>query len=163
MMWRRLRFQREIERVPLLSELSLYERSLLAKQCTRVTFEAGSKIMQQGDVADKFYILLRGGAVALRRNADADENVDVDAAGARFAPHRVLRSYGPGAHFGELALLTGGPRRETIISRERTVALVMDKNALAAMRSAVPTLEDHIVRGMRHYDHIEQFTSMAMA
>ena len=75
----------------------------------------------------------------------------------------MLRSYGPGAHFGELALLTGGPRRETIIARERTVALVMDKNALAAMRSAVPTLEDHIVRGMRHYDHIEQFTSMAMA
>ena len=165
MMWRRLRFQREIERVPLLSELSLYERSLLAKQCTRVTFEAGSKIMQQGDVADKFYILLRGGAVALRRDADADADVDVDvdSAEARFAPHRVLRSYGPGAHFGELALLTGGPRRETIIARERTVALVMDKNALAAMRSAVPTLEDHIVRGMRHYDHIEQFTSMAMA
>ena len=157
MMWRRLRFQRELERVPLLSELSLYERSLLAKQCTRVTFEAGSKIMQQGDVAEKFFILLRGGAVALRRDAEDD------AAGARFAPHRVLRSYGPGAHFGELALLTGGPRRETIIARERTVALVMDKNALAAMRSAVPTLEDHIVRGMRHYDHIEQFTSMAMA
>ena len=157
MMWRRLRFQRELERVPLLSELSLYERSLLAKQCTRVTFEAGSKIMQQGDVAEKFFILLRGGAVALRRDAEDD------AAEARFAPHRVLRSYGPGAHFGELALLTGGPRRETIIARERTVALVMDKNALAAMRSAVPTLEDHIVRGMRHYDHIEQFTSMAMA
>ena len=72
MMWRRLRFQRELERVPLLSELSLYERSLLAKQCTRVTFEAGSKIMQQGDVAEKFFILLRGGAVALRRDAEDD-------------------------------------------------------------------------------------------
>ena len=156
MMWRRLRFQRELERVPLLSELSLYERSLLAKQCTRVTFEAGSKIMQQGDVAEKFFILLRGGAVALRRDAEDD------AAEARRAASRVAK-HGPGAHFGELALLTGGPRRETIIARERTVALVMDKNALAAMRSAVPTLEDHIVRGMRHYDHIEQFTSMAMA
>ena len=158
MMWRRLRFQRELERVPLLSELSLYERSLLAKQCTRVTFEAGSKIMQQGDVAEKFFILLRGGAVALRRDAEDDAAEARHRARIACCEVTVL-----GAHFGELALLTGGPRRETIIARERTVALVMDKNALAAMRSAVPTLEDHIVRGMRHYDHIEQFTSMAMA
>lgn len=39
----------------------------------------------------------------------------------------------------------------------------MDKNTLMELRTTVPTLEDHIVRGMRHYDHIEQFTSMAMA
>ena len=32
MMWRRLRFQKELETVPLLATLSLYERSLLAKQ-----------------------------------------------------------------------------------------------------------------------------------
>ena len=42
-------------------------------------------------------------------------------------------------------------------------ALVLDKNALVELRSTVPSLEDHIVRGMRHYDHIEMFTSMAMA
>jgi cAMP-dependent protein kinase regulator len=79
------------------------------------------------------------------------------------APHRVVRSYGPGAHFGELALLTGRPRSATVVAEERCVALVLEKDALLGLRSAVPTLEDHIVRGMRHYDHIEQFTSMAMA
>ena len=40
---------------------------------------------------------------------------------------------------------------------------MLDKNALVELRSTVPSLEDHIVRGMRHYDHIEMFTSMAMA
>jgi len=75
----------------------------------------------------------------------------------------VLRSYGPGAHFGELALLTNRPRIATVLAREHVTVLAMDKDALLALRAAVPTLEDHIVRGMRHYDHIEQFASMAMA
>jgi len=95
MMWRRLRFQREIQRVPLLAELDSYERALLSKQCVRVTFEAGANIMRQGDKADKFYILLRGSAVAIKREGDAS------ASGA-VAPQRVLRSYGPGAHFGRV-------------------------------------------------------------
>ena len=179
MMWRRLRFQKELQTVPLLAELSLYERSLLAKQCVRVTFAPGAKIMAQGDEADKFYILVRGSAVAIKREEEV-EGVSQELRGKSQKKglakdkqskqsseekinHRVLRSYGPGAHFGELALLTNQPRVATVIAQERCTALVMDKDALLALRVAVPTLEDHIVRGMRHYDHIEQFTSMAMA
>ena len=204
MMWRRLRFQRELASVPLLAELSLYERSLLAKQCARVHFAPGAKIMQQGDAAETFYILVRGSAVAVKREEDFERaSADVvarfkqaetnknkfnkrsnknargkdsartgrDAHGdakdgegknAR-ASYRVLRSYGPGAHFGELALLTNRPRIATVLAREHVTVLAMDKDALLALRAAVPTLEDHIVRGMRHYDHIEQFASMAMA
>jgi len=213
MMWRRLRFQRELASVPLLAELSLYERSLLAKQCARVHFAPGAKIMQQGDAADTFYILVRGSAVAVKREEDfekasadvvarfkqaetnknknknkngglrrsdrdggsrargkdtartgrdASESKDGEGKNAR-ASYRVLRSYGPGAHFGELALLTNRPRIATVLAREHVTVLAMDKDALLALRAAVPTLEDHIVRGMRHYDHIEQFASMAMA
>ena len=176
--WRRLRFEREMAKVPLLAELSLYERSLLAKQCARTTFDAGAKIMREGDPGDKFYILLHGSAVAVTRDEEAGANGaegrragnDERARGgggeekkSSVAPHRVVRSYGPGAHFGELALLTGRPRSATVVAEERCVALVLEKDALLGLRSAVPTLEDHIVRGMRHYDHIEQFTSMAMA
>ena len=43
MMWRRLRFDRELERVPLLAELDGFERALLAKRCARVTFEPGAR------------------------------------------------------------------------------------------------------------------------
>lgn len=192
MMWRRLRFQRELASVPLLAELSLYERSLLAKQCVRVHFAPGAKIMQQGDEADTFYILVRGSAVAVKREEDfekasadvkarwaekrgttkrGDKQTDETSAapkrktkgGKEKASYRVLRSYGPGAHFGELALLTNRPRVATVLAREHVTVLAMDKDALLALRAAVPTLEDHIVRGMRHYDHIEQFASMAMA
>ena len=183
MMWRRLRFQRELASVPLLAELSLYERSLLAKQCARVHFAPGAKIMQQGDEADTFYILVRGSAVAVQReedfelaSADArakwqkkalkkrkDSRAVNESSRNEKAAYRVLRSYGPGAHFGELALLTNRPRVATVLAREHVTVLAMDKDALLALRAAVPTLEDHIVRGMRHYDHIEQFASMAMA
>jgi len=190
MMWRRLRFQKELETVPLLATLSLYERSLLAKQCVRVTFAPGAKITAQGDKADKFYILVRGSAVAIKREQDVGgvsleliqsnkrpgskgrkkrkgdkttQETEEETTAKRTLQHRVLRSYGPGSHFGELALLTNRPRGATVVAQERCTALVMDKDALLALRVAVPTLEDHILRGMRHYDHIEQFTSMAMA
>ena len=183
MMWRRLRFQRELASVPLLAELSPYERSLLAKRCARVHFAPGAKIMQQGDEADTFYILVRGSAVAVQReedfepaSADArakwqkkalkkreDSRAVNESSRNEKAAYRVLRSYGPGAHFGELALLTNRPRVATVLAREHVTVLAMDKDALLALRAAVPTLEDHIVRGMRHYDHIEQFASMAMA
>ena len=147
----------ELAPVPLLAELDERERATLAARCARVTFQPGAKIMRQGDEGDKFYILLKGSAVALKRDGrgDADKGGDRD--------NRVYRSYGPGAHFGELALLTNKPRSATVVARERVVALVLDKNALVELRSTVPSLEDHIVRGMRHYDHIEMFTSMAMA
>ena len=115
--------------------------------------------MRQGDEGDKFYILLKGSAVALKR----DERGDTAGGGGGGRNNRVYRSYGPGAHFGELALLTNKPRSATVVAQEKVVALVLDKNALVELRSTVPSLEDHIVRGMRHYDHIEMFTSMAMA
>ena len=124
-----------------------------------MTFQPGAKIMRQGDEGDKFYILLKGSAVALKR----DERGDTAGGGGGRRDNRVYRSYGPGAHFGELALLTNKPRSATVVAQEKVVALVLDKNALVELRSTVPSLEDHIVRGMRHYDHIEMFTSMAMA
>jgi|TARA_B110000977_G_scaffold99828_1_gene131046 CRP-like cAMP-binding protein len=156
----------------------------------RVTFAPGAKITAQGDKADKFYILVRGSAVAIKREQDVGgvsleliqsnkrpgskgrkkrkgdkttQETEEETTAKRTLQHRVLRSYGPGSHFGELALLTNRPRGATVVAQERCTALVMDKDALLALRVAVPTLEDHILRGMRHYDHIEQFTSMAMA
>ena len=158
--WRRQRFRRELASVPLLAELDERERDTLAARCARVTFQPGAKIMRQGDEGDKFYILLKGSAVALKRDGKGSGG---DAAGGGDRDNRVYRSYGPGAHFGELALLTNKPRSATVVAQEKVVALVLDKNALVELRSTVPSLEDHIVRGMRHYDHIEMFTSMAMA
>ena len=158
--WRRQRFRRELASVPLLAELDERERDTLAARCARVTFQPGAKIMRQGDEGDKFYILLKGSAVALKRDGKGSGG---DTAGGGDRDNRVYRSYGPGAHFGELALLTNKPRSATVVAQEKVVALVLDKNALVELRSTVPSLEDHIVRGMRHYDHIEMFTSMAMA
>ena len=132
--------------------------------------------MREGDPGDKFYILLHGSAVAVTRDEEAGANEAEGAEGgtnargggggkkkSSVAPHRVVRSYGPGAHFGELALLTGRPRSATVVAEERCVALVLEKDALLGLGPPCPALEDHIVRGMRHYDHIEPFTSMAMA
>ena len=159
--WRRQRFRRELASVPLLAELGERERDTLAARCARVTFQPGAKIMRQGDEGDKFYILLKGSAVALKRDGKGKwgrhgwrRRPAITGCIAVTAPARISASW---------PLLTNKPRSATVVAQEKVVALVLDKNALVELRSTVPSLEDHIVRGMRHYDHIEMFTSMAMA
>lgn len=156
MIWRRLRFERELQRVSLLAELDPYERGQLARRCVRVTYAPGSKIMAQGEQGDKFFILLRGSAVAIKREQDVSPS-------GRVVPQRVIRSYGPGSHFGELALLTGNVRTATVVAEDFVEALVMDKNTLMELRTTVPTVADAIVRGLAQYDHVDLFTSMAIA
>ena len=43
----RVRFEKEISRVPLLSDLSPYERASLSKHATRLAFPAGSVIIAE--------------------------------------------------------------------------------------------------------------------
>ena len=75
--------------MPLLAELDEWERDTLAARCARVTFQPGAKIMRQGDEGDKFYILLKGSAVApLKR----DERGDTATAAAAIRDNRVYRS-----------------------------------------------------------------------
>ncbi len=50
------------------------------------------------------------------------------------------RPSGPGAPFGELALLDGGPRTATVTTTEETTLLVLSKPAFNAVLDEVPTL-----------------------
>ena len=111
----------------------------------------------EGECADKFYILLKGSAVA-QRSGGGKKSLW----GRGGGPIKT-RHYGPGAHFGELALLTGQPRQATVTAQEYTEVLGIDRNTLSDLRAVAPTLEDHIMRSLRHYDHVEQFTSLSLA
>ncbi|CEF97119.1 RmlC-like jelly roll fold [Ostreococcus tauri] len=159
MAWRRLRYERTLANIPVFKDLGSYERAMVVKQSKRYSYKPGQKVIRRGEQADKFYIVLKGSAVSTK----SDSDVDRIAAGSKLSEDRILRHFGPGHYFGELALLTGQPRLATVVADEPLDVLAIDKDVLKSLRSSIPTLEDAIIRNLRRFDHMDSFTTMSIA
>jgi cAMP-dependent protein kinase regulator len=72
-------------------------------------FEAGVTIINQGDDADHFYVLVEG-----------EVQVLIDG--------RMKRTLGAGQSFGELALLFGLPRSASCVTQTASVVWVLDRS-----------------------------------
>jgi hypothetical protein len=86
-----------LAQVGLFSELAAADRDAIASLLTRRVFEAGETVIKEGAEAAAFFLIESGTA-----------SVTV---GGEFK-----RTIGPGAHFGEVALLDGHPRSATVIA-----------------------------------------------
>jgi CRP-like cAMP-binding protein len=83
-------------------------------------FAPGDKIVEEGaSGARSLWLVLEG-------------EVDIVVGG------EVLRSQGPGTHFGELALLTDAPRSADVVARTATVALELSRSHLDGLIGANP-------------------------
>lgn len=105
---------RVLERIPLLSKLTLEQNVLLANRLKVVEYEPGQIVFHMGEMGDTFYIVETG-------------EVEVLAPDVKGSPN-VLNRLGPGDFFGEIALLRAVPRTATIrvISPARLLALSRD-------------------------------------
>jgi cAMP-dependent protein kinase regulator len=159
MAWRRLRYERTLAKIPVFADLGSYERAMVVKQAKRFSFKPGEKIIRQGEVADKFYVILKGSAVSTKSDGD----VDHVAPGSKIPPDRIMRNFSQGQYFGELALLTGQPRLATIVANDSLEVLAIDRDVLKSLRETLPTLEDEIIRNLRRFDHMDSFTTMSIA
>ncbi|MGH2749154.1 MAG: cyclic nucleotide-binding domain-containing protein [Actinomycetota bacterium] len=86
-----------IKSVPLLSACSKKELRSIANVSKVVRFEPGDVICQEGEVGVGMHMVISG-------------QTKVQIGG------RTRRRLGPGAFFGEIALLDGGPRTATVIA-----------------------------------------------
>jgi CRP-like cAMP-binding protein/Flp pilus assembly protein TadD len=91
---------RMLDRIPMLSKLTLEQNVLLANRLRVVRFEPGEIVFHVGEMGDTFYIIEAG-------------NVEVLAPDATGSPG-VLNRLGPGDIFGEIALLRAVPRTATV-------------------------------------------------
>jgi ABC-type lipoprotein export system ATPase subunit len=83
-----------------LADLDLDQLSSSTSKLTPLTFTAGSVIIKEGDLADRFYIVLRG-------------RVDVTLEHPT-GHHILVDNLGPGKYFGETAMLRGTRRTATV-------------------------------------------------
>jgi putative ABC transport system ATP-binding protein len=89
-----------------LPHLNVDQMTWVARQIERQTYEAGANIVNQGEMADRFYIITKGDVEILLPHPDGQEIV-VD---------RLNR----GQYFGEIGLLSSGTRTATVRAAPET-------------------------------------------
>jgi CRP/FNR family transcriptional regulator, cyclic AMP receptor protein len=107
--------------VSLFSQCSTRELSQIAAITTQVEIPAGKVLARHDDLGFEMYVIVEGRA-------------RVDLPGAR------QRTLGPGAFFGEMSLLDGGPRSATVTTTTPMSALVLSRAEFASLLHSAPSV-----------------------
>lgn len=96
---------------------------------------AGHTLIEQGDPADAFYIIVRGQVEVTRSRPPATEPV-------------VVSTLGPGEFFGETGLLTSAPRSATVRALTDVELLRLDRETFRRITSQSQATADDLARVM---------------
>src|SRR5207248_1496887 len=91
-------------------------------------FEAKTPIVRAGDSGEAFYVILSGRAEVRRGRG------------------RATAEIGPGAYFGEMALLDGAPRSATVFATSETVCLMLARKPFVKMLKDEPAVAFALLR-----------------
>jgi CRP-like cAMP-binding protein len=117
-----------LREVPLFAHVSGRQVRKIARLGSVARFEAKTPIVNAGDPADAFYVILNGRA-EIRRGRG-----------------RAVAQIGPGAYFGEMALVDGVPRSATIIAETATTCLMLTRKRFAKVLRSEPTVALALLR-----------------
>ncbi|MGI9578095.1 MAG: cyclic nucleotide-binding domain-containing protein [Microthrixaceae bacterium] len=94
-----------------------------------VHVEAGRTVLRQGDLGQEFAMIISGEADIIKDN------------------EKVAR-IGPGAYFGEIALLDSIPRTASVVAAKDLVLEVIDKRGFNTLLDDLPSLSRSMLKGM---------------
>jgi len=107
----------------------------------RRTFQAGETIVREGEQGDAAYIIVAGSCEIQK---DLPTGIE------------TLQTIGPGAVFGEMAILTEGPRTATVVAVETTVVMVVTsailEQEMEALKPWMATLLKSLASRFRDVD-----------
>lgn len=121
-----------LESVPLFSRCTPRERRTIARHAEIAELPAGTDLVVEGEPGDALFIILEGDASILRSD---------DAAA-------VTARVGPGAYFGELALLDGSPRSATVRADTDVKVAVLGIRMFRTLLREVPDLAEQLLVGL---------------
>jgi Cyclic nucleotide-binding domain/Transmembrane secretion effector len=117
--------------LPMFAPLPLVTIEYLATRLQEASFEDGAVVIREGEPGSLFYVIAEGEAAASVQG-------------------RPLRAMGPGAGFGEIALLRDVPRTATVVARGALRTVTLDRTEFLAALSAnvdSATAADALARG----------------
>jgi small-conductance mechanosensitive channel/CRP-like cAMP-binding protein len=127
------------ERLQLLSHLQLFshldqnELLLASQRLVYSPFADGDVITRQGAIAHWLYVLAEGEVEVVLENTD----------GSRKHLAQIQAGHSD-SFFGEMGLLTGEPRRATVIARSEVACYRLDKNAIEDLMQTRPAMAEEI-------------------
>ncbi len=117
--------------VPLFSELSAPELERIAQVAVPRSFPADTRVFQEGDPGDSCYIVRAGSCRVTREHSDGRAI--------------TLANLGPGAIFGELAMLDGEARSASVEATEQTELLALPASDLRALLRQHPEMGEKLI------------------
>ena len=122
-----------LSKVPLFKELKGRQLERLAQTMVSHDYPAGQDIVTQGESGVGLFVISSGEAEAIHVRSDGTK--------------AVVNVFGETDYFGELALLTEGPRTASVVATQPTQCLVLTRwNFLAVLKGdadmAVSILEE---------------------
>lgn len=123
------RFVDHLSGVPLFSALSRKELGLVARRAEDVSVKTGKVLIGEGTTGHEFFVVIEGTAKVTRRG-------------------RRVATLGPGAAFGELALLDRAPRNATVTAETPMELVVLGQREFAGLIDDVPGFSRKLLAGM---------------
>jgi CRP/FNR family cyclic AMP-dependent transcriptional regulator len=111
-----------LKRTPLLAELGRRELEEVGRLADEVDVPAGRVLMREGDTGREFFVIVDG-------------SVSIDREGTR------LRTAEPGDFFGEVALLSEGPRTATATAETPSKLLVLGHREFHSLMTQFPSIQ----------------------
>ena len=115
--------------VPLFSACSKKELAALARAAEERTLPAGTVVVREGAAGDAFYVVVAGQARVTRGG-------------------RTVATLGPGAFFGDLALLDRAPRNATVTTTADTDLVVLGQRTFLTMVDESPAFARKLLLGL---------------
>jgi len=112
--------------VPLFAEVHGDDLAQLAMNCDEVDVRAGRVLATEGESGQEFFVIVDG-------------TVRIDRDG------KHLRDLGPGDYFGELALLSKGPRTATATAATDSRLIVLTRQQFLSLLATQPTIQDCVL------------------
>ena len=112
--------------VGLFSKCTARQRRTIARQAQTAEMTAGVELIKEGEPGDALFVILDGEAVVYVGG------VEVDRAG-------------PGAYFGEMALLDGEPRSATVVAETDMRVAVIDVHLFRTMLREFSDLAEQLL------------------
>ena len=116
-----------LDHIPLFASLTPQVRRELAAWMQKRVANAGEVIFSEGDVADAMYVIEDGAVQVYVTDAAMGLTVDV-------------ATLGRGEAFGEMALVTGEPRKASVKCLERTALWVLGRDVFFRLVQAAPQM-----------------------